>query len=123
MYSDGDGVPHDMTRAAELFLKAANGGNAIAQMHIGYLYLTGEGAQKNMEEGARWTRIAADNGNADAMANMAALCRGEIMPRRAYRAAYRLIERSLKYAGKICRSSVDNRSGFISRRRKRGVCQ
>lgn len=42
-YYQGDGVPKSYSKAAELFLKAAGMGSAIAQYNVGYMYGNGLG--------------------------------------------------------------------------------
>ena len=45
---------------------AADQGIAEAQMKVGYCYATGNGVPKNLEEAAKWYRLAAEQGNAKA---------------------------------------------------------
>ena len=45
---------------------AAEGGDAVAQVNLGFLYASGEGVPQNFAEAARWYRKAADQGHADA---------------------------------------------------------
>ncbi|MFT5418739.1 MAG: TPR repeat protein [Gammaproteobacteria bacterium] len=58
------------TVAAELFTQLANVGDAAAQAHLGYLYLRGEGVEKNLGVGIDWYRRAAALGNRDAQYNL-----------------------------------------------------
>jgi TPR repeat protein len=58
------------TVAAELFTRLANAGDDAAQAHLGYLYLRGEGVEKNLGVGIDWYRRAAALGNRDAQFNL-----------------------------------------------------
>jgi TPR repeat protein len=59
--------------AAKLFLRAAEMGNARAQLQIGYQYNYGEGVPVNGAEAVKWYRRAADQGDATAQANLGAM--------------------------------------------------
>ena len=62
IYKGGkSGVPRQKHRAAQLFLKAADGGNLRAQYLAGLMYLNGKGVDLNREKGAKMI-IAAANG-------------------------------------------------------------
>ena len=49
-----------------LFRKAADRGNADAQVSLGYMYLHGRGVPQDDALAVTWYRKAADQGNADA---------------------------------------------------------
>jgi TPR repeat protein len=55
--------PRDAARAAEWYLLAAQRGEPEAQYHIGFLYLQGEGIATDVDEGLRWLRSSAAQGN------------------------------------------------------------
>ena len=60
LYYKGIGVPQDKVEAAKWFLKAAEQGNAEAQLNIGLMYDNGEGVQQDKMEAAKWYRKAAE---------------------------------------------------------------
>ena len=53
-------------------LAKANAGDATAQNELGYLYLVGEGVEKNPTEAFRWHRSASRQGYPPALYNVAA---------------------------------------------------
>jgi TPR repeat protein len=57
----------------ESYRRAAETGNAEAQLQLGILYYQGKGVARNLAEAARWYRKAADQGNAYAQSNLGAL--------------------------------------------------
>ena len=48
LYQNGRGVPKDLGKASELYLKAADQGNAAAQNNLGVLYRSGQGVPKDL---------------------------------------------------------------------------
>jgi TPR repeat protein len=54
------------TEAANLYRKAADKGNSIAQFSLGVCYFNGAGVEQNFTEATKWFRKAADQGDADA---------------------------------------------------------
>ena len=60
-YVNGDGVAKDITKAVELFRKAAEQGNGMAQYNLGCCYANGSGVAKDKVEAVKWLRIAAKN--------------------------------------------------------------
>jgi TPR repeat protein len=56
----------DYATALEEFLPLAQGGDAIAQLRLGYMYEFGRGVPQNDKDAVRWFRAAAEQGNADA---------------------------------------------------------
>jgi TPR repeat protein len=63
MYLMGQGFAKDPDRAANLFEAAAKQGHAEAQFFLGSMLLL---PRKNVVEGLKWIRLAADQGNQDA---------------------------------------------------------
>ena len=61
----------DYTKAAPLFRKAAEQGNAKAQLGLGLLYLKGKGIRQDDKKAAEWYRKAAEQGNGIAFNNLA----------------------------------------------------
>ena len=57
--------------AAEIFRRLAEGGNAEAQAHLGYMYYKGEGVDVDLADAVDWYRRAAVQGNRDAQYNLA----------------------------------------------------
>jgi TPR repeat protein len=72
-YATGDGVPKDLSKAAELYQKAADQGNAMAQNNLGELYQTGDGVPKDLGKAAALYQKAADQGTADAQDSLGQL--------------------------------------------------
>lgn len=58
-------------RAAEIYLQAAEKGNAEAQFDIGYAYYTGEGISRNYTSAAMWFKRSAKQNFAKAQYNLA----------------------------------------------------
>ena len=73
MYLHGQGVPQNYKEALRWFMKAAEQGNADAQLKTGYLYRQGQGVPQNNKEALRWIMKAAEQGLADAQFNTGAL--------------------------------------------------
>jgi TPR repeat protein len=74
MYEYGEGTRKNTALANEWYLKAANNGNATAQLNIGNNYLYGQnGLPKNRTQALNWIRKAANNGNAQAKLVLAGL--------------------------------------------------
>jgi len=66
LFGVGRGVKEDETQAAAWYRKAAEQGDAQAQVMLGASYAGGHGVQKSETEAARWWRDAARQGNKDA---------------------------------------------------------
>ena len=66
MYDDGDGVPKDYQKAAQLFRLAAEQGDIEAQINIGDMYYYGDGVPLDYNEAVKWFRLSAEKGNSDA---------------------------------------------------------
>jgi len=65
----GKGVPPDLPRSFGLMLSAAQAGVAAAQLQLGLMYATGEGAVVDPIESLKWFLLAAAQGNELAQAN------------------------------------------------------
>ncbi|NQV20237.1 MAG: sel1 repeat family protein [Rhodospirillales bacterium] len=65
----GDGVPRDLERARNWYLKAAKQGNAWAQNNLGRIYGEGEGVTRDYLTAHMWFVIAEQNGNLVARSN------------------------------------------------------
>ena len=65
-YEKGEGVSKDLTKAADLYYKAAQQGDAAGQFHLGTMYRDGGGVEYNQEQAARWFRESAQQNYADA---------------------------------------------------------
>jgi TPR repeat protein len=66
MYELGQGTPQDFAEALLWYRKAADSGNAKAQVGLGSLYYDGRGVPQDRAEAARWYRLAAEQGMARA---------------------------------------------------------
>ncbi len=60
-----------MERSAELYLRAAEQGNADGAWGLGLLYATGRGVERDEEKAREWIQRAAEQGKADAMIYLA----------------------------------------------------
>ena len=56
--------------ALQKYTKLANGGNVMAQQHLGEMYFYGEAGKIDMDKAAEWFRKAAAKGNAVAIASL-----------------------------------------------------
>ena len=70
IHEQGLGVPKSLSRAAEWYRMAAEGGNASAQYNLGVLYQFGKGVPKDAKSAARWHRKAANQGHGRAQNNL-----------------------------------------------------
>ena len=73
MYQGGQGVLQDYAEAARWYRRAAEQGDAGAQLNLGVIYGKGHGVAQDYTEGGRWYRLAAEQGNADAQYNLSLL--------------------------------------------------
>jgi uncharacterized protein len=64
MYRDGKGVAQDHGQALVWFRKAANQGNALGQVSLGWMYQDGEGVVQDYKQAVAWYHKAANQGNA-----------------------------------------------------------
>ena len=69
-YRVGDGVPKDITRAAEFYKQACDGGHAKACSHLGFLYDAGEGVELDTIRAAGLYRQGCAGGEAIACNNL-----------------------------------------------------
>ncbi|MCX2723640.1 peptidoglycan-binding protein [Roseibium salinum] len=72
-YTEGNGVPADLARAAVWYQKAAQKGLPPAQYRLASLYEKGRGVEKDLAKARAWYTSAAEAGNAKAMHNLAVL--------------------------------------------------
>ncbi|EAV44687.1 hypothetical protein SIAM614_07403 [Roseibium aggregatum IAM 12614] len=72
-FTEGNGVPADLAKAAVWYQKAADKGLAPAQYRLASLYEKGRGVDKDLPKAKAWYAKAAEAGNAKAMHNLAVL--------------------------------------------------
>jgi len=60
------GVKQDYTECLGWYRKAADAGNADAQLYLGFAYQQGKGVTQDYSEAVRWFRKAANAGDAEA---------------------------------------------------------
>ena len=79
LYATGDWTgPRDAIRAAEWYQRAAERGHPDAQYNLGFMCLLGEGVEANPDEGLRWLKRSADQGDECAIRLLADLyCNGK----------------------------------------------
>src|SRR5207302_5142378 len=89
LYANGNGVVKDMSKAAELYQKAADHGNASAQSALAYLCYNGHGMMApDASKAAELAQKAADKGIPDAQALLGYLySKGKGVPKNVYKAA------------------------------------
>jgi TPR repeat protein len=75
-YENGWGTAPSATRAAELYLCAAEAGHAWAQYNLGHLLLDGNGVARDLTGAFQWYARAADQGHERAM-NLLSRCYAE----------------------------------------------
>ena len=66
-------VPQNYAEAAKWYRKAAEQGDALAQLSLGSLYEQGQGVPQNYAEAAKWYRKAAEQGDALAQLSLGSL--------------------------------------------------
>jgi uncharacterized protein len=75
-YATGEWAgPKDTALAIQWYRRAAERGHSDAQYNLGFMYVLGEGVQSDQEEGLRWLRLSAAQGEGAAMRLMADLYR------------------------------------------------
>jgi TPR repeat protein len=75
-YATGDWTgPCDPVRAAQWYRRAAVRGHSDAQYNLGFMYVLGEGVPSDHEEGLRWLKLAAAQGNCMSLSLLAGLYR------------------------------------------------
>lgn len=72
-HREGDGVPVDKAKAADLYREASDMGDAEASSSLGYMLMTGEGIAQDLREAERRLEMAAEAGNSTAMCNLGVL--------------------------------------------------
>ena len=70
MYDNGQGVPQDYAAAASWYRKAAEQGDAVAQVNLGVMYRDGQGVPQDYAAAVSWYRKAAEQGYANAQFNL-----------------------------------------------------
>ena len=63
----GEMVDQDTEKGLEYYRRAAELGNSRSMMALGYAYLSGQGAESDLTEAARWYEMAALAGRAEAL--------------------------------------------------------
>jgi TPR repeat protein len=66
MYYVGQGVSQDYAEAAQWFRRAAEQGNANAQLKLGIMHFLGKGVPQDYTKTAQWYRRAAEQGEVNA---------------------------------------------------------
>ena len=63
-YDNGEGLEQDFKEAVKRYQKAADQGDAEAQINLGLMYENGEGVEQDDKEAVKWYQKAADQGDA-----------------------------------------------------------
>src|SRR6185312_13494846 len=71
-YENGTGVEKNIQKAVELYQKAAEQGDAMAQTNLGVYYEDGTGVEKNFQKAVELYQKAAEQGYARAKINLGA---------------------------------------------------
>eukprot|EP00298_Acanthocystis_sp_HF-20_P004589 c14920_g1_i2.p1 GENE.c14920_g1_i2~~c14920_g1_i2.p1 ORF type:complete len:300 (+),score=103.10 c14920_g1_i2:25-924(+) len=66
----GIGVPKDVDKALQYFLKSANQNNSVAQYSLGYIYQKGQGVIQSTDEAIKWYKKSATQRNSNAECNL-----------------------------------------------------
>ena len=66
MYDEGRSVLQDDAEALKWYRRAAEGGAAFAQFHLGFMYDEGRGVPQDDAEAVKWYSRAAEQGHDDA---------------------------------------------------------
>ncbi len=69
MYANGEGVPENDAEAVKWYRKAAEQGDASAQLNLGFMYYKGTGVPENDVKAYQWFSLAAAQGNSTAQSN------------------------------------------------------
>jgi TPR repeat protein len=67
MYAIGEGVSQDFAAALPWFRKAAEQGNAGAQLGLGLMYDNGHGVRQDYVQAHMWFNLSGAQGDADAI--------------------------------------------------------
>ncbi len=80
MYDTGKGVPQDFAEAIKWYRKAADQGDALAQLLLGEMYTHGQGAPQDFMAAHVWCNLAAARFSASAkkLRDDAVECRSRI---------------------------------------------
>jgi TPR repeat protein len=82
MYSKGQGVEKNTTKALSYLLKAAELGSAKAHNALAYLYLAGDGVPKDTQEAVQHFQIAANKGDVESQSSLSTLYfSGKVVPK------------------------------------------
>ena len=73
LYLNGNGVPADLTAAADWIEKAAHNDHAASQFQLGVMYSTGQGVPKDLPQAIAWYELAAQLGHPPAQYNLAVM--------------------------------------------------
>lgn len=77
---DGLGEPANLKKAEALYVSAANAGGFKAQYRLGMLYSTPDSPMRDLEKARHYLALAAEHGDRDASARLAALAAPERPP-------------------------------------------
>jgi hypothetical protein len=92
MYANGRGVEKDYVEAVKWYRKAAEQGDAKAQLNLGASYAKGDGVNKDTVQATKWYRKAAEQGEVVAQAALGArYFLGEGVPKN-YMEAYKWLD-------------------------------
>ena len=67
----------DYKTAIDIWQNLANRGNNAAQFNLGLMYFKGDGVKQNLSKAAKWFRLAATQGNAEAQLNLGDIFRDD----------------------------------------------
>ena len=74
LYDEGLGTRRDQAKARELYIRAAEAGNAGAQMNLSAYYFKGLGGlRKDLAKSLAWAQKAADQGEPGAVEKITAI--------------------------------------------------
>jgi TPR repeat protein len=78
-YQNGQGVEPDFTEAAKWLRKAADQGDAYAQVNVGWLYANGQGVAQDDTQALMWSTLAVAGAEDDATRELAVKVRDTLL--------------------------------------------
>ncbi|MBI3774605.1 MAG: SEL1-like repeat protein [Gammaproteobacteria bacterium] len=116
MYQTGKGMPKDLKKAVEWYLKAAKQDHVIAKNNLGVMHENGWGTKKNLKRAAYWYREAASTGYSYGQYNFGKmLLEGAGVDKNPKEAAY--------WLGLAALQGVDEAKGLLINKTKWGTDQ
>ena len=114
MYSNGQGVAGDYDKAAELYVKACEGGDVFGCQNVGTMYFKGEGVKADLIKGLGYIKMACDKGLWGACSNFALY--NELVARKTN--SKESLKTAKEYFKKACDLGKNDRSAQVIQKQK-----